>query len=208
MQTFILDMNFVESATLLDSVRLNKQSMECHQIFQVLMGKSKAWANHPAIKMWENNFVSFLSYCYAIAVECEKRNIKSPYAAYFKTVGVSEQCVEANPTWLDDDFIQRHKMALLFKTALKAVVYDYSFINNIKVIDVHSDYSFIKFINEHGKDYYLKSNEILKHYQVGKPIYKSKRVASMRVVSSAYSTYNFYKLNFGNIQHKIDYRWK
>lgn len=40
MQTFILDMNFAKSAKLLDSVRLNKQSMECHQIYQVLLDQN------------------------------------------------------------------------------------------------------------------------------------------------------------------------
>lgn len=207
MQTFILDMNFVESATLLDSVRLNKQSMECHQIFQVLMGKSKAWANHPAIKMWENNLVSFLSYCYSIAVECDTRDIKSPYAKYFKMVGVSTQDEFHNPTWLDDDFIQRHKMALLFKTAIKAAVYDFSLLREIPVIDVHQNNEFIKFINRHNKDYYLKSDDILKQYPVGKSIYKYKRVATMPMITRAYNDYNNYKLNFGDIPHKIDYRW-
>lgn len=207
MQTFILDKSFTNSAKLLDSVRLNKQSMECHQIYQVLLDQSKAWANHPAVKMWNKNLVSFLSYCYSIAAECEFRGIKSPYAAYFKMVGISTQDEFHNPTWLDDDFIQRHKMALLFKTAIKAAVYDFSLLREIPVIDVHQNNEFIKFINRHNKDYYLKSDDILKQYPVGKSIYKYSRVATMHMITRAYNDYNNYKLNFGDIPHKIDYRW-
>lgn len=207
MQTFILDKDFTKSAKLLDSGRLNKQSMECHQIYQVLMGQSKAWANHPAVKMWNKNLVSFLSYCYSIVVECEYRGIKSPYVAYFKTIGASEQYVEANPTWLDDDFIQRHKMALLFKTAIKAAVYDFSLLRKIPVIDVHQNNKFIKFIDCQGVDYYLKSNDILNQYPVGKSIYKYSRVATMPMITRAYKDYQTYCLNFGELPHKIDYRW-
>lgn len=205
MQTFILDTDFITSAKMLDSARLNKQLMECHQIYQVLMGKSKAWANHPAIKMWENNFVSFLSYCYSVAIECDKRKIKSPYASYFEMVGVESQNVDDNPAWLDEDFIYRHRMALLFKTSIKDAVYDFSLMNDIPVIDVHLNDGFVRFIDR--RNGYLKSADILKQYPVGKPIYKYKRVATIPMIARAYNDYNNYKLNFGDIPHKIDYRW-
>ncbi len=206
MQTFILDIDFITSATMLDSARLNKQSMECHQIYQVLMGKSKAWAHHPVMKMWENNYVSFLSYCYSIAFECSERKIKSPYASYFKMVCVDSQNVEDNPIWLDEDFINRHRMALLFKTALKDAVYDYSFMNDVPVIDVHLNDDFVKFIDR--KNISLKSADIIKQYPVGKPIYKYKRVATIPMITRSCVDYNNYKRSFGDIEHKIDYRWK
>lgn len=205
MQTFVLDVDFITSAKILDSARLNKQLMECHQIYQVLLGKSKVWAYHPAIKMLENNFVSFLSYCYFIAIECDKRKIKSPYASYFEIVGVDSQNVEDNPKWLDCDFVNRHRMALLFKTALKDAVYDYSFMNDVPVIAVHRSDEFVKFIDR--KNISLKSADILKQYPVGKSIYKYKRVATIPMIERSYVDYNNYKLNFGDIEHKIDYRW-
>lgn len=205
MQTFLLDIDFVTSATMLDSARLNKQSMECHQIYQVLLGESKAWAYHPVIKMWENNLVSFLSYCYSIVSECDKREIKSPYIEYFKTTGVDKQNAVDNPTWLDEDFINRHRMALLFKTALKDAVYDYSFMNDVNVIDVHRDDAFVKFIDR--KNTNLKSSDVIKQYPVGKPIYKYKRVATIPMIARSCVDYNDYKLNFGDIPYKIDYRW-
>jgi hypothetical protein len=207
MQTFMLDMDFTKSAKLLDNVRLNKQSMECHQIYRVLMGQSQAWVNHPVVKMWDKNVVSFLSYCYTIAIECERRNIKSPYAAYFKMVGVDNQNEGHNPIWLDDDFISRHRSALLFKTAIKTTVYDFSLLREIPVIDVHQNNEFIKFINRHNEDFYLKSEDILKQYPVGKPIYKHKSIATMPMITRAYRDYHDYKVNFGDIPHKIDYRW-
>lgn len=205
MQTFILDMDFTKSAKLLDSARLNKQSMECHQIYQVLMGQSQAWANHPVIKMWDKNVVSFLSYCYTIAIECDRRNIKSPYVAYFKMVGVDTQNDGHNPIWLDDDFISRHRSALLFKTAIKATVYDFSLLREVPVINVHHNNDFIEFIDRSNA--HLKSFDILNQYPVGKSIYKYKRVASLPMVVRAYNDYQNYRLCFCELMHKIDYRW-
>lgn len=204
MQTFLIHENFKISAFNLDKVRLNKQLIECFQIYQVLQGKSTGWAKHPVIKMWVNYKPAFLSYCYSIAWIAHERSINNKYIEYFFTVG---DCDYTKPEWLNEDFCNRHRSALLFKTALKATVYDYSFLYDVPIVQVNKDNSFIEFINSHNNNYYLSSDEITKHYPVGKPIYHGKKVASVRMISTAYTNYREYKQAFGNLPHKIDYSW-
>lgn len=204
MQTFLTDINFQHSASMLDSLRLNKQLIECFQIYQVMQGKSKAWENHPVIRMWENHQYAFLSYCFWVAKETTRRKINNKYIEYFITLGTPDYKI---PTWLDKDFCNRHRSALLFKTALKATVYDYSFLYDVPISQINKTNDFIGFINTHDKNYYLSSDEITKHYPVGKSIYHDKKVASVRMISTAYTNYRDYKKAFGNLPHKIDYRW-
>ena len=42
----------LETAKCLDPRRLNKQIIECKQILKAIDGETKAWANHPATKMY------------------------------------------------------------------------------------------------------------------------------------------------------------
>ena len=42
----------IETAKCLDPRRLNKQIIECKQILKAIDGETKAWANHPATKMY------------------------------------------------------------------------------------------------------------------------------------------------------------
>ena len=51
MQIFIIGTPF-ETAQALDKRRLNKQIIECRQIMKAIKGESKAWANHPCVKMY------------------------------------------------------------------------------------------------------------------------------------------------------------
>lgn len=55
MQTFLPYEDFNESAMVLDKKRLWKQAVEAHQIIDVLEGRKKGWANHPAVKMWDGH---------------------------------------------------------------------------------------------------------------------------------------------------------
>ena len=54
MQIFITGSPF-ETAQALDKRRLNKQIIECRQILKAINGESKAWANHPCVKMYRNH---------------------------------------------------------------------------------------------------------------------------------------------------------
>lgn len=57
MQTFLPYPNFEKSLNCLDSRRLGKQRVEAYQIINILTSrtKSKAWKNHPAVKMWRGH---------------------------------------------------------------------------------------------------------------------------------------------------------
>ena len=54
MQIFITGTPF-ETAQALDKRRLNKQIIECRQILKAINGESKAWANHPCVKMYRSH---------------------------------------------------------------------------------------------------------------------------------------------------------
>ena len=74
MQVFIVGSPF-ETAKALDLRRLNKQIIECKQIYNAITGESKAWANHPCTLMYKNHpcwlawYTSCLCY-YKDGMEC------------------------------------------------------------------------------------------------------------------------------------------
>lgn len=51
MQVFVIG-SPLETARALDGKRLAKQIIEVEQLFSTLDGKSKAWANHPVVRMY------------------------------------------------------------------------------------------------------------------------------------------------------------
>jgi hypothetical protein len=53
MQTFLPYPDFKLTAKCLDWRRLGKQRVEAYQILLILKGKTTAWKNHPAVKMWQ-----------------------------------------------------------------------------------------------------------------------------------------------------------
>lgn len=79
MQTFLPSMDFMESAKILDSKRLNKQILEGYQILNVLSGRSKTggWRNHPAVLMWRGFERGLWIYIQAMLLEAKSRGIKT-----------------------------------------------------------------------------------------------------------------------------------
>lgn len=204
MQTFLLDRNFTESAAMLDSRRLNKQLIECHQINQVLLGKSDGWASHPCVTMWEDYYSAFLRYTEAIAIECRVRGIGNKLIDSYKISGIIHY---DNPVWLDEDFILRHKKALLFKTRLKFVVYDYSLLTSTFISDVNRTSEFNRFLQENESVTRLKVERVVQLFPIGKQIYRNKRISTIKELSSAAATYAIYCNFFGELEHKVEYRW-
>ena len=69
MQTFIpYGVNFYGNANALDMRRNGKQRVEGLQILRTLSGKTKGWANHPAVKMWAGHEEALALYTMA---QCE-----------------------------------------------------------------------------------------------------------------------------------------
>jgi len=79
MQTFVPWPNFDESASVLDSKRLNKQLLEGRQVYNILSSNKTtgAWVNHPAVKMWRNYDNALFDYLLAIKIECNTRGIET-----------------------------------------------------------------------------------------------------------------------------------
>jgi hypothetical protein len=79
MQTFVPYESFRESASALDSKRLNKQILEGYQILKVLGNPDPkaAWRNHPAVKMWRQHEHGLFSYLQAMIKEAKLRGIKT-----------------------------------------------------------------------------------------------------------------------------------
>lgn len=125
MQTFLPSRNFIKSAQILDSKRLNKQILEGYQILNVLSGQSPTggWRNHPAVKMWRGHEQTLHMYINAMIAEAKRRGIKTDkneenIRNLFNRVG--DTWGTSLPDWyLDDHKIMRivttHKANLFIK---------------------------------------------------------------------------------------------
>jgi hypothetical protein len=121
MQTFLPYPSFAASAKVLDSVRLNKQIIECKQIVSVLLGESEGWKNHPAVRMWEGCTDALIHYGLCMYGEWQSRTgNKRTHVAGEYLVGklnwnsIIEEC-EA-PWWLGMPWIhQPHQSRLMHK---------------------------------------------------------------------------------------------
>lgn len=133
MQTFLPSSNFIVSAKMLDSKRLNKQILEGYQILNVLseMSKGNGWKNHPAVKMWRGHEMTLLEYIKAMINEAKKRGIKTDkneqniISLFFKA---SSKWGKESPSWMHDRsklmrIITTHKANLFDKDP----VYYYNF---------------------------------------------------------------------------------
>lgn len=84
MQTFLPYSDFASTAKTLDWRRLGKQRVEARQIIETLIGVSKGWTNHPAVKMWRGHEVALSLYLKAMIDEWVFRGYRN--AAQFVEV--------------------------------------------------------------------------------------------------------------------------
>jgi hypothetical protein len=77
MQTFLPYSDFKKSAECLDNKRLGKQRLEALQILNTLTGKSKGWANHPAVQQWKGYEGALSYYGWIMCVEWIRRGFNS-----------------------------------------------------------------------------------------------------------------------------------
>ena len=61
---------------MLDNKRLGKQRVETLQILNTLAGRSNAWQNHPAVRMWKGYEPALIDYGIAICEEWRGRGYK------------------------------------------------------------------------------------------------------------------------------------
>ena len=122
MQTFMPYRNFEETASVLDSKRLNKQILEGYQIMnslskpneRVMTGSTlryPAWRRHPAVLMWESYEHILYDYVTAMIVEGHKRNIEM--SQHERNLDKAAQPFDKQmnqynkPWWFDEPFISK-----------------------------------------------------------------------------------------------------
>lgn len=110
MQTFLPYPDFTRSAECLDNRRLGKQRVEAQQILNALLGLSRGWVNHPAVKMWRGHERALMAYRDACISEWVARS----YVNNMRTGGWRGRV--KMPAWLGDAaFHASHRSNLLRK---------------------------------------------------------------------------------------------
>lgn len=109
MQIFIPYPSPIEVAKCLDPRRLNKQIIECDQIIKAIKGETKAWANHPVVKMYADHL--YWVELYRDCLDFYKRG--RPDLAET----LSTQADRFRPSWMTDALCRSHKRRLVAKDA-------------------------------------------------------------------------------------------
>jgi hypothetical protein len=120
MQTFLPAESFQECAQILDSQRLNKQRVECLQIYNALTGRSNGWINHPATRMWRRAEHLLCIYAIKISDECDRRGIADNTGVKEKFYEYMNRHLFYVPRWWADEktkqlVIHTHRCNLLRK---------------------------------------------------------------------------------------------
>ena len=122
MQTFLPYPDPTESAKCLDYRRLGKQRIECLQILNVLLGRTKptksgriGWANHPAVLMWKGHERALVDYAVRMCDEWIKRGYKDTRRAILTSSIDMDQPI-VYPSWGGDmAFHVAHRSNLIRK---------------------------------------------------------------------------------------------
>jgi hypothetical protein len=113
MQTFLPYSSYEESAKCLDYRRLGKQRVEAFQILTTLLGISKGWVNHPAVKMWKGYEGELVVYGKTMCNEWIKKGYKDTLLPKFNSFN---DLSPDKPFWIGDyNFHLSHKSNLLRK---------------------------------------------------------------------------------------------
>lgn len=119
MQTFLPYPDFARSAEVLDDRRLGKQRVEAYQILRTLLGVTRGWRHHPAVRMWRGHELALISYGLAVCAEWRGRGFTDHVADTLMELSVKLLRTEAcgsDPPWLGDaDFHRSHRSNLLRK---------------------------------------------------------------------------------------------
>ena len=115
MQTFLPFPGFPMSAYVLDRQHLNNQPVECKQILNALLDRSRGWRHHPATLMWKGYEHQLCHYAIAVCNEQRRRGCKDNLREWFQIERLQLPITEL-PWWLGwEDFHSRHRAALLYK---------------------------------------------------------------------------------------------
>ena len=106
MQVFLPERDFYAAAAVLDQKRLVKQLLEGRQIMTILVGenKSKAWTNHPAVRMFDGAHSMLFVYLSAIRYEMQVRGYKWQNN-WFEIERMMREHMQpfTRPAWMNDE---------------------------------------------------------------------------------------------------------
>lgn len=120
MQTFLPLPDPVETAQVLDNKRLNKQRVEAIQIARTLLGLSKGWGNHPAVRMWRG-YEAYLVLAYLPAMMGEWGEVRgfnnAKCVEHYRVLSgfVDLDVAPKPPPWITDEFCLAHQSNLIAK---------------------------------------------------------------------------------------------
>lgn len=115
MQTFLPYEDFEETAKVLDYRRLGKQRIETKQIMRTLLGYSRGWANHPAVRMWAGYEACLRLYGVVMCEEWRRRGYKDKQLEWFEALELPRF---KDPPWMGDERLHlSHRSNLLRKDA-------------------------------------------------------------------------------------------
>jgi hypothetical protein len=111
MQTFLPFPEFEKSARALDYRRLGKQRVEADQILTTILTGRKAWANHPAVRMWRDFQLALAAYRDVCIREWVRRGYKNTML-----LSLVDPPLYDVPPWLGrEDFHRSHQSNLIRK---------------------------------------------------------------------------------------------
>lgn len=108
MQVFAPFPEPITTALCLDQRRLHKQIIECYQILAAINGTSKAWANHPVVKMYRP-YKAWLLFYYTTLICYANKSINA------ENILTKEEEESIRPPFLTDEFCNQHKRRLYTK---------------------------------------------------------------------------------------------
>lgn len=109
MQTFLPYKEVFKTAKCLDPRRLNKQIIECKQIFDAIDGTGKGWFNHPIVKMYKGQSAFVQLYMTVLQLYATDERGKS------KEIGDTMAELEAGPSFITNDYCDQMKRRLYTK---------------------------------------------------------------------------------------------
>jgi hypothetical protein len=99
MQTFLPFPSFERSARALDNRRLGKQRVEAYQLLRALLGITKGWSNHPAVRMWRAHERALADYGLAVCREWARRGFRD--TCQDKILSLMKDLLQSEPPpWL------------------------------------------------------------------------------------------------------------
>lgn len=123
MQTFVPFESHADSAAILDRRRLGKQRVECVQILDTLLGVSKGWRNHPAVKMWAGYEHELALYGLACVDEWVRRGYNDTRGPLLEQV-LMATVPSGKPPWWGGPIHDSHKGALFNKAPEQYVEFE------------------------------------------------------------------------------------